>query len=148
MTTNRYFVVKPDQHEPALNVLGVQGTLLASHAATHSYGITLAQGDEGMGPPPHSHDWDESFYVLNGQLEFVCEGQTHLCPASTLVHIPRGTVHSFRYGSGGCQTLEMSGADALATQMFKAVSDEVPSGPLDIPKVVEVLKRNGVTVVT
>ena len=52
-------VLRPDQHEPALNVVGTQVTVLASNAATQSYGITLQQGAEGTGPPPHSHDWDE-----------------------------------------------------------------------------------------
>jgi quercetin dioxygenase-like cupin family protein len=148
MTKNQCFILEPDQHEPALNVLGVQVTVLASHATTQNYGITLAQGDEGMGPPPHSHDWDESFYVLKGQVEFFYEGQAHLCFAGTLVHVPRGTVHGFRYGSGGGQMLEISGPEALAIQMFNAVNDEIPPGPPDIPKVVEVLKRNGVTVAT
>jgi hypothetical protein len=47
------FVLRPDQHEPALNVVGTQVTVLASNAATQSYGITLQQGEEGTGPPPH-----------------------------------------------------------------------------------------------
>jgi hypothetical protein len=47
------FVLSPDQHGPALNVVGTQVTVLASNAATHSYGITLQQGEEGTGPPPH-----------------------------------------------------------------------------------------------
>jgi hypothetical protein len=50
------FVLRPDQHEPALNVVGIQVTVLASNAATQSDGITLQQGEEGTGPPPHSHD--------------------------------------------------------------------------------------------
>jgi hypothetical protein len=47
-------VVRPDQHEPTLNVVGTQVTVLASNAATQSYGITLQQGEEGTGPPPPS----------------------------------------------------------------------------------------------
>jgi quercetin dioxygenase-like cupin family protein len=142
----QYFVLRPDQHEPALNVLGTKVTVLASNAATQGYGITLQQGDEGTGPPPHSHDWDESFYVLKGEIEYLCEGKAHLCTPGTLVHVPRGTVHGFRYGSGGGQMLEITGNDGLAAQMFTAVNNEIPVGPPDIPKVLEVLKRNGVTV--
>ena len=44
------FVLRPDQHEPALNVVGTQVTVLASNASTQSYGITLQQGEEGSGP--------------------------------------------------------------------------------------------------
>ncbi|MGS0757249.1 hypothetical protein ACVBEH_23030 [Roseateles sp. GG27B] len=57
MMKAKCFVLSPDQREPALNVLGTQVTVLASNAATQSYGITFQQGDEGTGPPPHSHDW-------------------------------------------------------------------------------------------
>lgn len=121
-------------------------TVLASNTATQSYGITLQQGDEGTGPPPHSHDWDESFYVLRGQIEFLCDGKTHMCKPGTLVHVPRGTVHGFRYGNGGGQMLEITSHDAFAAQMFTAVDAEIPVGPPDIPKVLEVLKRNGVSV--
>ena len=62
------FVLRPDQHEPALNVVGTQVTVLASNAATQSHGITLQQGEEGTGPPPHRHDWDEALYVLGAAL--------------------------------------------------------------------------------
>ena len=144
--TVQYFVLRPDQRDQPLNVLDTQVTVLASNAATKSYGITLQQGDEGTGPPPHSHDWDEAFYVLRGELEFSCDGQDHTCVAGTLVHVPRGTVHGFRYGRGGGQMLEITGQDALAAQMFTAVNDEIPAGPTDVAKVLEVLGRNGVSV--
>ena len=142
----RHFVLRPDQHERALNVVGTQVTVLASNAATQSYGITLQQGEEGTGPPPHSHDWDEAFYVLKGEIQFLCDGKAHACNVGTLVHIPRGTVHGFSYGSGGGQMLEITGSGALAAQMFKALDTEIPVGPPDIPKLLDVLKRNGVTV--
>ena len=50
------FVVTPADYDPALNVLGTKVTVLASNAATQSYEITLQQGDEGTGPPLHSHN--------------------------------------------------------------------------------------------
>ena len=49
----------------------------------------------GGGPPPHSHDWDESFYVLRGEVEIVCDGNTAVLGAGSLVHVPRGTVHGY-----------------------------------------------------
>jgi len=142
----KHFVLTPDQHAPALNVVGTKVIVLAANAVTQSYGITLQRGDEGTGPPPHSHDWDEAFYVLNGEVEFLCEGESQLCMPGTLVHVPGGTVHGFRYGRGGGQMLEITGQGALAAQMFNAINKEIPAGSTDIPKVLEVLKRNGVNV--
>jgi quercetin dioxygenase-like cupin family protein len=142
----RPFVLTPNDYQPPLNVLGIRVTVLATNVATQSYEVTLQQGDEGMGPPPHSHRWDESFYVLKGSVEFTCAAETAICGPGTLVHVPAHTVHAFRFGEHGGEMLEMSGQGGLATQMFTAVNDEIPAGPPDISKVVRVLKQNGVTV--
>jgi quercetin dioxygenase-like cupin family protein len=140
------FVVTPKDYDAALNVLGIKVTVLASKTATQAHEITRQQGERGMGPPPHSHNWDESFYVVAGDVEFTCAGKTVLCPPGTLVHVPAGTVHSFRYLADGCDVLEFTGQGGIATQMFTAVDREIPPGPPEISKVLEVLKQNGVTV--
>jgi len=145
-TSPKPFVLTPNDYQPPLNVLGIRVTVLATNVATQSYEVTLQQGDEGMGPPPHSHRWDESFYVLKGSVEFTCAAETAICGPGTLVHVPAHTVHAFRFGEHGGEMLEMSGQGGLATQMFTAVNDEIPAGPPDISKVVQVLKQNGVTV--
>jgi quercetin dioxygenase-like cupin family protein len=141
-----YFVLTPDRRPRALNVVGTHVTVLAANAVTQSYGITLQRGDEGTGPPPHKHDWDEAFYVLGGEIQFLCDGQAHVCLPGTFVHIPRGTVHGFQYGKGGGQMLEITGENARAAQMFAAVDQANPSGSPDIPKLLQVLEQNGVTV--
>ena len=140
------FVLAPQDYDPALNVLGIRVTVLASKKATQAYEITRQQGDTGVGPPPHSHDWDESFYVVAGRVEFTCDGRTDVCAPGTLVHVPAGTVHSFRYLVDGCDVLEFTGQGGTATQMFTAVSQTIPPGPPDVPTLLGVLKDNGVTV--
>jgi quercetin dioxygenase-like cupin family protein len=141
-----HFVFTPDRRARALNVVGTQVTVLASNAMTRSYGITLQRGDAGTGPPPHSHDWDEAFYVLGGEVQFTCDGQAYACLPGTLVHIPRGTVHGFQYGKDGGQMLEITGENATAAEMFAAVDQAIPPGPPDIPKLLRALEQNGVTV--
>ena len=42
--------------------------------------------------------------------------------------------------------LEITGQGALAAQLCAAVDREIPVGPPDLPRVLEVLGRNGVTV--
>jgi hypothetical protein len=78
-------------------------------------------------------------------MEFFCDGSIHKCVAGTLVYLPRGTLHGFRFGVDG-QVLEITGNGALAAQMFTSIDDEIPEGPPDIPKLLEVLKRYSVTV--
>ena len=142
----QHFVKTPKDYDPALNVLGIKVTVLASNTATQAYEVTRQQGDTGIGPPPHSHDWDESFFVIAGKVEFTCSGKTTVCSPGTLVHVPAGTVHCFHYLVDGCDVLEITGQGGIATQMFTAVSREIPAGEVEIPKVVKVLKENGVTV--
>jgi quercetin dioxygenase-like cupin family protein len=140
------FVVKPEDYDRALNVVGTKVTVLASNTATQGYEITFQEGDEGTGPPPHSHDWDEAFFVVKGNIEFTYGDKTVSCTPGTLVHIPGGTVHSFRYGAGGGEMLEVTGEGSYASQMFTNVDHEVPPGSPDVPKLIEILKKNGVTV--
>jgi len=140
------FVVTTRDYDPALNVLGIKVTVLASNKTTRGYEVTRQEGEKGMGPPPHSHNWDESFYVIAGKVEFTCAGKTTICLPGTLVHIPAGTVHSFCYLVDGCDVLEMTGQGGTATQMFTAVSSEGASGSTEMPRLIEVLKQNGVTV--
>lgn len=70
------FVVAPKNYPHPLNVVGERITVLASGEATGGYEIFLQQGPEGSGPPPHSHPWDESFYVTKGEMEFGIEKET------------------------------------------------------------------------
>lgn len=143
------FVLTPKDYSPPLNVVGTKVTVLASNTATQAYEITRQQGAEGTGPPPHSHGWDESFYVLNGSVEFTCADKTEKCVPGTLVHVPAGTVHSFRYGPEGGEMLEITGQGSSATKMFTAVSETISPGvpePDELPKLLNVLKNNGVIV--
>lgn len=139
------FVVSPETCPPALHVLGVSVTVLASNTRTQGYEITLQAGDEGAGPPPHRHDWDESFYVLRGNVEITVEGRPNRCTPGMLVHLPAGTVHGYRFGEGGGEMFEITGAGGNATRMFAKISHELPAGSPDVPKLTALLKDNGVT---
>jgi hypothetical protein len=64
------FVVTPATAPAPLNVVGEQITVLASGSQTGGYEIFRQAGPEGSGPPPHCHPWDESFYVVKGDIAF------------------------------------------------------------------------------
>ena len=144
--SSKPFVLRPADRKPALSVVGTRVTVLASASDIEDQQITVQSGDEGTGPPPHSHEWDETFYITKGQVEFTCAGETGMCVAGTLVHVPAGTVHAFRYGAGGGEMLEITGKRSNAVPMFTAMDREVPAGPMNVAKVIEVLDRNGVKV--
>ena len=143
--TAQPFVVTPQDLAP-MNVLGVRITVLAANTATQGYEITLQEGDEGAGPPPHSHDWDESFYVLRGEVEINCAGRLQTLRAGSLVHVPRGIVHGYRFGPGGGGMLEVSSAGGGATRMFTNVGKVFPQPGGDVPKLLGLLLENGVRI--
>jgi quercetin dioxygenase-like cupin family protein len=64
------FVVTPATRPAQLNVVGEQITVLASGSQTGGYEIFRQAGPEGSGPPLHCHPWDESFYVMRGNIAF------------------------------------------------------------------------------
>jgi quercetin dioxygenase-like cupin family protein len=142
--TPQPFVVRPNE-VAALDVLGVRITVLAANTATQGYEITLQEGEEGAGPPPHSHEWDESFYVLRGTVEIVCGNNASTIGPGSLVHVPRGAVHAYRFGPGGGGMLEVSSHGGGATRMFTNVGKEFPRPPEGDPeRLLGLLKENGV----
>jgi quercetin dioxygenase-like cupin family protein len=139
------FVVAPRDYAPALNLVGEQITVLASGNATQGYEIFLQRGPEGSGPPPHSHPWDESFYVVKGQVDFGIGGESTTASPGTLVHLPAGIVHWFRFGRGGAEMISMT-SRAGASELFTDLARELPPVNPDLEKLAEVGARHGLKV--
>ena len=139
------FVVTPNSYPRSLDVVGEKVTVLASGADTQGYEIFLQQGPEGSGPPPHSHPWDESFYVVKGEVEFGLGDEITIVAAGSLVHIPAGTVHRFRVREGGCEMISMT-AKLGASRMFADIDREIAPESPALDKLVGVVARHGVTV--
>ena len=53
----------------------------------------------GGGPPPHRHDFEETFSVLEGELEATCRGETVVVHAGQTINIPANAPHKFRNAS-------------------------------------------------
>jgi quercetin dioxygenase-like cupin family protein len=139
------FVVAPQDYAPALNIVGEHVTVLASGEATEGYEIFLQRGAEGSGPPPHSHPWDESFYVIRGQIDFGIGADSTTASPGTLVHLPTGTVHWFRFGRGGGEMLSMT-SRLGASKMFTDFAREIAPVNPDVGKLAEVGARHGLKV--
>jgi uncharacterized cupin superfamily protein len=55
---------------------------------------------DGSGPPPHRHDFEEMFSLLEGELEFTFRGKSQTVKAPTTVNIPANAPHVFKNTSG------------------------------------------------
>ncbi|KAA3654847.1 MAG: cupin domain-containing protein [Proteobacteria bacterium] len=135
-------VMFPDTRGTPLSVVGTEVTVLSADRADLK--ITLQRGEEGTGPPPHHHDWDEAFYVTRGQVNFAFGGTLTNCPAGTLVHVPAGTVHAFSYGPGGGEMLEMTGPRSQAVTMFAALDKLATAGEPKPEQLVATAAAHGV----
>jgi quercetin dioxygenase-like cupin family protein len=138
-------IVTPEDHSSSLKVVGEEITVLASGAETGSYEIFLQAGPESVGPPPHSHPWDEAFYVLEGTVEFGIAESVQTAGPGTLVQLPAGTVHWFRLGAGGARMLSITSNEAAAA-MFADIDRTIAPGDPDIGELVAVITSHGVSV--
>jgi quercetin dioxygenase-like cupin family protein len=139
------FVVTPRDYAPTLNIVGEHVTVLASGEATGGYEIFLQRGPEGSGPPPHSHPWDESFYVLKGEIDFGIGDDSTTALPGTLVHLPAGTVHWFRFGKGDAEMVSMT-SRLGASKMFTDFAREIAPVNPDLEQLAEVGGRHGLKV--
>ena len=138
----RPFIVAPKDYAPTLDIVGEHVTVLASGEATEGYEIFLQRGPEGSGPPPHSHRWDESFYVVRGEVDFGIGSESATAAAGTLVHLPAGTEHWFRFGKGGGEMISMT-SRLGASRMFTDMAREIAPVKPDLGKLAEVGARHG-----
>jgi len=139
------FVVTPNQGPRPLRIVGEEITVLASGAQTGSYEIFRQVGPEGSGPPPHDHPWDESFYVIKGEVAFGMGESETIASPGTLVHLPAGTTHWFRFGTGGGEMLSMTSREA-ASHMFTDMDREISPDDPNLEKLAEIGRRHGLAV--
>lgn len=128
-----------------LNIVGEQVTVLASGAQTGSYEIFHQVGPEGSGPPPHNHPWDEAFYVIKGEIAFGIDDRELVAQPGTLVHLPAGTTHWFRFGAGGGEMVSMTSREG-ASRMFTDFDREISPVEPDLAKLIELGRPYGMTV--
>jgi quercetin dioxygenase-like cupin family protein len=82
---------------PAYWSQGILWTILASSEQTGgAYSLIEELCPVNAGPPPHTHEQDEVFYVLEGEITLIAGSVKTAAKAGSLAYIPAHTVHSFR----------------------------------------------------
>lgn len=85
-----------------LNIAGGEYRIITSGKETNgAYAIIEMTVPVGAGPIPHSHpDYEEIFYVLEGELAFKSEEGSYLAQKGATVAIPKGgIIHNFKNNS-------------------------------------------------
>ena len=96
-------------------IAGFDIRILLSGDDAQAFEVFLTSGKDGTGPAPHSHPWDETFYVLRGPVVFGVGERKQAVEAGTLLHVPGGERHWYRFGVEEGEFLSFtSGKDAAA----------------------------------
>lgn len=89
-----------DGNLPHIGLVGDTYTILLSGKDTDGqYCLIDMHVPPGGGPPPHRHDFEESFTVLEGEIETVFRGKKGVVRAGETVEIPANAPHQFHNGS-------------------------------------------------
>lgn len=129
-------VVDPDDPQARhISVVGDTYTILVSGAQTDGrYCLIDMLVPDGSGPPPHRHDFEEMFSLLEGELEFTFRGQTQTVKAPMSVNIPANAPHVFKNTSGKTVHMLCMCTPAGQEEFFMEVGVPVESRNASPPK--------------
>jgi quercetin dioxygenase-like cupin family protein len=83
-----------------LGVVGDTYTILLSGSDTAGqFCLIDMHVPPGDGPPPHRHDFEESFVILEGELETTFRGEKRTVRAGDTIQIPANAPHQFHNSS-------------------------------------------------
>ncbi len=140
--------IPPDDPRRALSITNPDDSK-ARHisVAGDTYTILLSGQDTGGryclidmlvppngGPPPHRHDFEEMFTLLEGELAFTFRGETSTVRAGTTVNIPANAPHFFRNTSSGNARMLCMCTPAGQEEFFMAIGDPVDNRAAPPPK--------------
>ena len=111
-----------DQSLEHLGVVGDTYTILVSGADTAGrYTLIDMHVPPGGGPPPHRHDFEEMFSVLDGEIELTFRGATAVARAGETVNVPANAPHVFRNAGDQPARLLCLCSPAGQEEFFRAV---------------------------
>ncbi|HTU52979.1 MAG TPA: cupin domain-containing protein [Acetobacteraceae bacterium] len=118
-----------------VSIAGDTYTILVGGAETAGrYCLIDMHVPAGGGPPPHRHDFEEMFTLLEGELEFTFRGKTSTVRAGATVNIPANAPHAFRNASGAAVRMLCMATPAGLEKFFLEVGDPVDSRTAPPPK--------------
>jgi quercetin dioxygenase-like cupin family protein len=117
-----------DSRMPHVSVAGGTYTILVTGEDTGGrYCLVDMLVPPGGGPPPHRHDFEELFTILDGEIELTFRGDAHRASAGSTINIPANAPHSFKNKSDKPARLLCMCTPAGQDEFFLAVGDVVDS---------------------
>jgi quercetin dioxygenase-like cupin family protein len=127
---------------PPLYFLGLPTILRATGETTNgAFGLVEQVMPPGFASPYHTHQLeDEAFYVLEGEMAFVCDGAWTLAKAGTFVFGPRNIPHGFKVVGNTSARLLLLCAPGNFAQFVMEMSEPAPAPP-DMAKLMAVATK-------
>ena len=119
---NKPFELNYEQGQPYWMV-DILWVVLAERATTNGQFTLLWQlCPKGSGPGLHYHDQDEGFYVIDGEITYVANGEQLVARQGSFVWIPRGTAHGFRVESETATLLNFYTPSGFEQMVFQGAA--------------------------
>jgi quercetin dioxygenase-like cupin family protein len=132
--------VRPDS-DTNLRHIGVVGDtytiLLTGKDTAGRFCLIDMHIPRGGGPPPHRHDFEETFTILEGELEATFRGTHVVVRAGETVHIPANAPHQFRNTSAQAVRLLCICSPAGQEEFFLEIGVPVPTRTTEPPRLDE-----------
>jgi len=111
-----------------VSVVGDTYTVLVSGADTGGrYTLIDMWVPPGGGPPPHRHDFEEMFSVLEGEIEITFRDESMTAKEGDTVNVPANAPHHFTNASGLPARLLCVCMPAGQEEFFTLIGDPVPT---------------------
>lgn len=118
-----------------MSLVGNTYAMLISGEQTNGrYCLIEMRVPDGGGPPPHRHDFEEMFTVLEGEIEFTFRGEKHVVPAGTTINIPANAPHNFRNTSGAPARMLCMCTPAGQDEYFLRIGDVIEGRDAPAPQ--------------
>ena len=123
-------IARPETDETVrhVSVVGDTYTILLDGGQTDNhYCLVDMLIPQHGGPPLHRHDFEETFTVLEGEIEATFRGQTSTVKTGETLHIPANAPHRFTNGRAKPARLLCICSPAGQEEFFLTIGDLVPA---------------------
>jgi quercetin dioxygenase-like cupin family protein len=123
-------ILGPEERPESLAIGGFTITVLASGDDMQAYETFHTEGPPGTGPGPHSHPWDETFYVLTGPVTFGVGREEIVAEPGTFLNVPGDVIHWYRFGPETGSFVSVTSGKSAAPMYRELAAIESPDRSL------------------
>jgi quercetin dioxygenase-like cupin family protein len=144
--------LNPSEETISIGPLGIR-FLLTGDDTSGSVSVfeVLVPAGQKLAAPAHKNDaYEETLYGIEGVVTWTIDGQPIEVGPGQAVCIPRGAIHRFdNFGTKDAKQLAIITPAIMGPAYFREAREVVEAaagGPPDVPKMIEVFRRHGMTI--